>query len=224
VFSRPRGIGRAAGGVWHALVELAAIGGIGEPVAAVGVGDDVVGRVEGHALEFVGQDGDRAVELVAHDAAGEVFAADLAAFVIEGVAVGIVRRHPEGRDVAVLREIAQLAVVGDVGEDEELADAVPRRPLGPERAGPEPLDRRVGLGEAVEGGIDGDNVGVPEIDVGGCVGPELAPGRRDRGERLDRAIGLRAGGGGEGEPRGAGSECGQGLAAREGGWWYVLHR
>src|SRR5216684_3961087 len=50
--------GRIAGAAWSvglALVELTAIGRVGEPVAAIRVGDDVVGRVELFACKEVGE-------------------------------------------------------------------------------------------------------------------------------------------------------------------------
>ena len=54
------------------FIELAAIGRVGEPAAAVGMGDDVIGRVEFRAAEIIGEHGRGAVVLVAHHAAGEM--------------------------------------------------------------------------------------------------------------------------------------------------------
>ena len=71
------------GRVGRALVELAAIGRVGEPVAAVGMRHGVVGRVQPLALEVVGQHRDRAVELVAHDAPRQVLAGQLPALEVE---------------------------------------------------------------------------------------------------------------------------------------------
>ena len=123
----------------RALVALVfaerAVAGIGEPDAAVGVDDGVVGGVEGLAAEAVGQDGGLAVVLVADDAAVAVLAGDLAALAVEGVAIGVAGGAADHADVAVVLEPAELDVVGDVGPDEVLADAVPGRPLGPEHAG-----------------------------------------------------------------------------------------
>src|SRR3954470_1687641 len=54
-------IGGASGTVRLAFIELAAIGRVGEPVAAIGVGDDIVGRVELLAAKIVGEHDRRAV-------------------------------------------------------------------------------------------------------------------------------------------------------------------
>src|SRR5262245_34898094 len=93
-------VARPAGGVRGPLVELAAVGRVGEPVAPVGVGDDVVRRVQALAVVGVGDDGDRAVVLVADDAPREVLAGELAALEVEGVAVAVVRGHPEDAHAA----------------------------------------------------------------------------------------------------------------------------
>ena len=61
--------GVAAGAVALAP-RLAAVRWIGEPVRAVRVRHDVVGRVEPLAVEAIGDHRDRAVVLVAHHAAG----------------------------------------------------------------------------------------------------------------------------------------------------------
>ena len=102
----------------------------------------------------------RAVVLVADHAAVAVLAGELAALVVEGVAVAVVGGLRNSADVAVLLEPAHLAVVGDVAPDQVLADAVPGRPFGPERAGVEALDRRVAdlvFGEAL---VEHDDVRV----------------------------------------------------------------
>src|SRR5207302_8203723 len=71
-------VARTTGRVRRALVELAAVRRIGEPVRPVGMRHDVVGRVEALALEPIGDHGDRAVVLVAHHAAGQVLAGQFA--------------------------------------------------------------------------------------------------------------------------------------------------
>ena len=67
--------------------------------------------------------------------------------------------------LAVVLDAAHLAVVGDVAEHEVAALGVPRRALGPQRPGPEALNRGVRLREAIERRIDRDHVRIPEIDV-----------------------------------------------------------
>ena len=151
---------------------------------------DVVRRVQALALIVVGDQRDGPVVLVAHHAAGEVLARQLAALKIERVAVAVVRRHAEDRDAAVVLEPAHLPVVGNVAPDEITSLPAPRRPLRPQRARPQPLDRRVDLAKAVEGWIDREHVRIGEVHVGRRVRPEIPRRRRDDGRRLD---GLRLG-------------------------------
>jgi hypothetical protein len=66
----------------------------------------VVGRVEPLSVPRVGEDGDTAVVVVAHDATSEVLEADLAPFPVEGVAVAVVGPFAEHADVAVVVEPA----------------------------------------------------------------------------------------------------------------------
>ena len=187
------GVAGPAGDIGRAFVELAAIGRIGEPVAAVGMGHDVVGRVELLALERLGQHRRRAVELVAHDAPRQVLARELAALEVEGVAVAVVGRRAEDADAAVVLDPAQLAIVGDVAPHEIAALRVPRRPFRPQRAGPQALDGRVGLAQRIEGRIDGDDVGIGEVDVGWRVRAEVARRCRDGGRRRGRTSRWRCG-------------------------------
>src|SRR5215470_19238130 len=82
-----RGVAGPAGIVGRSLVELATVGRIGKPVAAIGMGNHVVGRVEALAVVAVGDDRDRAVELVAYDPPGQMLATELAPLEVEGIAV-----------------------------------------------------------------------------------------------------------------------------------------
>ena len=166
---------------------LAAVGRVGEPDAAVGMGHGVVGRVEPLALERVGDAPHRAVELVADHAPPQMLAGDLPPLEVEGVAVAVVRRQAEDRHAAVVLDPAQLPVVRDVAPDQVAALSVPGRPLGPERPGPQALDGRVRLRQAVERRVDRDDVGVPEIDVRRGVRSEIARRAGDRAGRRDRA-------------------------------------
>ncbi len=154
---------------------------------------DVVGRVQPLALEAIGDHRDRAVVLVAHDAAGQVLARKLPALEVERVAVAVVRRHAKDAHAAVVLEPAHLPVVRDVAPHQITSDAAPRRPLGPQRARPQALDRRVRLTQAVEQRIDRQHVGIGEIDVRRRVRPEVARWRRDRARRCHRRRRLRRG-------------------------------
>src|ERR1019366_7474334 len=66
-----------------------AVGRIGEPDAAIGVHDNVVGRIQALAFELISDDGGGAVDFVAHHAAAAMFAGKLAAFEVEGIAVAV---------------------------------------------------------------------------------------------------------------------------------------
>ena len=127
---------------------------------------DVVGRVQALALELVRDYRDRAVIFIAHHAPAAVFAGKLAAFEIEGVAVAVAGWIAEGGDAAVFLDPAHLDVVGDVAPDEVAADAIPRRALGPKRAGVEALDGGVADHVFAEAIIERDDVGVGILD--GC--------------------------------------------------------
>ena len=61
--------------------------------------------------------------LVARDAPAAVLARELPALEVERVAVAVAGRLAERRDVRVVLEEAQLAVVRDVAPDEVAADA-----------------------------------------------------------------------------------------------------
>ena len=177
---RVRGTARL---VRKALVEQAAIGRIGEPIRPVNVLDHVVGRGERLAREAVGQHRRRTVQLVADHAPAGVLAGDLAALLVEAVAVGIVARRAEGGDVSVLIEPPHLAVVGNVAPDQIPADRVPGRPLRPEGSGPEAADRAVRDDVGLEGRIEREHVWIGEVGGGRCTGAEIARRSRHRAGR-----------------------------------------
>jgi 2,5-diketo-D-gluconate reductase B len=79
----------------------------------------------------------------AGDAAAEVLAADQAALVIGGVAVGVLRRISEHGDMAIAFIIAQHAVVGDVRPDEIATCGKPCRSFSPTAACPQALHTRM---------------------------------------------------------------------------------
>ena len=147
---------------------------------------DVVRRRQAFAVPRIGDERDRSVVLVADDAPRQVLARQLAAVEVERVAVAVVRRKSKQRDAAVILDPAPLTVVRNVAEDEIPADAVPRRPFEPQASGPEPLNRRVRLDEAIERRIDRQDVRVVEVHVRRRVRAEVA--RRSRhGRRAARA-------------------------------------
>src|ERR1039458_1858766 len=88
-----------------------------------------------------------------------MLAGELAALVVEGIAVAVTRGLAHDADVAVVFQPAQLAVIGNVAPDAVTRDAVPRRTLGPQVAGIKPLNRRIAdLG--LELLVEDHNVGV----------------------------------------------------------------
>ncbi len=160
------------------------------------MGDDVIGRVELLAAKIVGEHGRRAVVLVAHHPAGEVLAGELAALKVERVAVGVVGRRAEHGDATVVLRPSHLPIVGNVAPQQIAALRAPGRAFGPQQSGIEALDRRVGLGEVLERGIDRDDVGVPEIGSRGAAMAEIARrgGDRRRRPQLAALLGQRAAG------------------------------
>jgi hypothetical protein len=96
------------------VVAKDAVAWIGEPHRTVGVHREIVGRIEGLALEAVGHHGDGSVVLGTSDTAGIVLASDEIALPVAGVAVAVIRRLAEDADFAGVFKPAQDAVVGDV--------------------------------------------------------------------------------------------------------------
>ena len=122
----------SASGVHCSLVELCPIRRVGEPVAAIRVGHDIVRRIETFAIELRRDDGHRAIELIAHDAAHQVLARDLPSLKVEGVAVAVVGRLAEDAHMAIIFQPAQLSVVGDIAPQQVAPLAAPGRPFCPQ--------------------------------------------------------------------------------------------
>ena len=125
------------------VIAADAIGRVGEPDAAVGVHGGVIGRIQRPAFVTVGDDRDRTVVFVPHDAAAAVLAGDLPALGVKGIAVAVPGRVAEFRHMAVVFEPAHLPVVGYVTPDQVAADAAPGRAFRPQGAGVVTPDRRV---------------------------------------------------------------------------------
>src|SRR5207302_5769292 len=136
-------IARTAGHVDLTLVQRSAVRRVGKPDAAILMHRDVVRRVQPLALIRIGDGGNRSVVLVTDDAARAVLARELATLEIKRVAVAVVRWRAEHRDPSVIVQIAHLTVVRDVAPHQVPALARPRRPLAPQPAGPQTLNRRV---------------------------------------------------------------------------------
>jgi len=94
---------------------------VGEPDVALRIDDDVVGDVEALALERVGEDGESAVGLVAHDAAGvfggSAFASVEAALGVEREAVRAVGVFAPDGDAVRRRVVTHDAAVLDAGKE-----------------------------------------------------------------------------------------------------------
>ena len=154
------GIHRPVAFVGMAFGQDCAIKGIGEPDAAIGMGRQIVGRVERLALEIVGQHRHRAIHFPAHHAAEEILAGELAALIIETVAVGVEGRLAESADFAVVPEIAIDRVILDVAEDRVLAFAAPGRTFGEMKARRDAMDHFLADQKIVEAGIDLQHIGI----------------------------------------------------------------
>ena len=155
-----------------------AVTGIGEPDAAVGVDDDVIGGIEGLALPAVRQHRHRAVMFVANHAAGVVLAGKQAALPIKRIAVGVVGGRVEDADVAVLLEPAQVPIVGDIAENQVAPAAVPCGPFGPKQARVQPLDGCALDPVLVEPLVQGDDVRIGIMN-GVLAAPVALPGTAD---------------------------------------------
>src|SRR5712671_1704532 len=137
------------------------------------MGRDVVWRIEVLALPELGDDADRAVMLVANHTPAAMLARNLSTLMIERVAVAVVRRLAEHRDAAVVFDVAQLAIVGDVAPHEIASLGAPGRAFVPLAAGEEPMNRGVVDPERVESRVDGDDVGIGIGDRTG-IGTKIA--------------------------------------------------
>ena len=123
----------------------------------------IVRRVQALAVVRISDHRCRAVKLVTHNAASQMLARNLAALVVEGVAIAVVRRHAEYADATIVLQPPQLSIVGDVAPDQIMPLSIPGRALRPERAGPEPLDRRIGLAQTIETRIHCQHVRIREV-------------------------------------------------------------
>ena len=136
-------------GVHLQLRAVVAVERVGEPDAALGVGDDVVGAVVPLALVALGQDLDGAGLQVGADdapaAAGALLgplATDQPALRVEGVAVGPAAVGAEDRDDARRRH--PVDAVGEDVAEEEVARGRRRRAPPAGRGGPRPWWRPAG--------------------------------------------------------------------------------
>lgn len=136
-------------GDFVAFVVVAGLEGrVAEPDRAVAFADDVVGGVEGFAVEAVGQHGDGAVVFGAGDAAafaggGGALADDEAALAIAAHAVGEVGMFAVHREGVGDFVPTHDAVVGDVADQQVTPVADPDRSFRPPHAGGEFLDAGV---------------------------------------------------------------------------------
>src|SRR6266542_687434 len=99
--------------------------------------------------------------------------------------VAVVRGTAKHRHTIIVFEPSELEVVWYVAPDQVPALRAPRWTLRPQRARPDPFDRRVALNVRVEGRIDSDDVRV-WIYRRWRVGSEVAGRIRDGAWRLAR--------------------------------------
>ncbi|GJE46312.1 hypothetical protein AEGHOMDF_5515 [Methylobacterium soli] len=131
------------------VIRLDAVGRIREPDRAVGLADEVVGRVQALAAIAVGQDCDASIELGPGDAAAPMRAGDQPPLPVAGMAVLEVRGRPEDAQTARLAP-AHDAVVRQVAEQQFVPVPEPDRALAPPEALGEHLQRRVRQDEGLE--------------------------------------------------------------------------
>src|SRR4026209_546557 len=103
----------------------------------------------------------------------------LPALAVERIAVAVVRWQPEYAHAAVVLQPSQLPVVGDVAPDQVSSLRVPGRSLRPKCAGPQPLDRRIGLRQTVETRVNRNDVRVQELPVGRSIRTKITWRRSD---------------------------------------------
>src|SRR5258707_4290419 len=147
---------------------------------------DIVGRVEVLALPELGDDAHGAVMLVTYNAPAAMFARNLTSLMIERVAIAVVRGLAEHRDAAVVFDVAQLTIVGDVAPDEVASLGAPSRAFVPLAAGEEPMDRGVVDPERIERRVDGDDVGIGighRIRIGTKIARRIGDDGRRGGSR-----------------------------------------
>src|SRR5512147_105089 len=124
--------------------------------------------------------------------------------------------------MTVILRPSHLPVVGNVAPQQIASLRAPGWAFGPQHTGVKALDRRVGLGEVVEGRVDRDNVGVPEIGGRGAARTEIARRAGDRRRRRHgAALGQRAACSRYGGA-GAGGQAVDKRSSRYRGFWIAL--
>ena len=109
-------------------VDVDCVPGVAQPYPALTVDRQIVGGVEGHAIQAV-HDGSRgAIGFKAHNGPSPGAATVQTAFCVEGQAIGVVGVFTEHGAGPGLRVIAQNAAGRDMGKQQRLA--IPGGPLG----------------------------------------------------------------------------------------------
>ena len=160
---------------------------IGEPDAAIPMRRDIVGRVQRLAVERIGDDGHRAVQLPAHHAAEIILRRKLTALEVKRIAVGGEGGLAHHRHLAVVPQIAIERVFLHVAEDQIEAHSGPGRAFQEVIAGGHPLDGGLADQETAEAGIDPDDIGIgraggrrARAEIAGWIGDHRAGGAQLR--------------------------------------------
>ena len=74
----------------------------------------VIGRVKGFASKTISQNSDLAIIFIAHHAAVTVFAGNLAAGPVEGIAIAVAAGMAELTHVTIFLQPTHLYVIGDI--------------------------------------------------------------------------------------------------------------
>ena len=124
----------------HALVKaIDAVGRIGEPDRAVGLHDDIVGRVQPFAVELRRESAPHSVVVETRNAPPEMLAGHHAPLVIKCVPVLIAAGRLEHTDRRIILDKPQHAIVRNVGPQHLPGGRNVHRPFRPSAPGPELL-------------------------------------------------------------------------------------
>ena len=102
-----------------------------------------------------------------------MFAGNLPALVIEGVAIRVTDGLAKNTYMIVFVEVTELAIIGDIAPEEVVAYAIPGGAFSPKAASCKALDGGVTYFQFIEAFIEGDDIRIWVTDWV-CAGGEVA--------------------------------------------------
>ena len=114
---------------------------VGKPHRAIGLTNDVIGRIQRLTLKLIGHDSDAAVVLGTCDAAPAMLTGQQTPFCITRHAIGEIRWRTEYTPSARGFVVAHDAVIGNVADQQITPIAKPDRPFCPAHAAAQHLHR-----------------------------------------------------------------------------------